>query len=467
MNIQKLNTMIINDLTFKGKNGRDDFGREKIAEKIINLLTSDINISPLVIDGDWGSGKTEFCHKLINKIIETESIYRTIYIDSFQADHADNPLMTILSAVINLFPEGTKKTTLLEKSIPVLRYGLATIGKAVVSHALKQNTDEIIDGFDERLQEVADKAIDASVQILLKDHEKAQENIKALQKTLESLAEDSPIIVFIDELDRCRPDYAVDILEVIKHTLNVPNVYFVLITNTHQLKAAINHRYGNQVNAQRYLDKFVKFSFSLPNFIPGIKRYGESKVFASPEHFSNLVLNSNTLKETKLIDKHHISHEFTKNFIELAKISLREVETFLLHLEIYQRLTNGLQSNISTGYLLLRIFGVYIYCFSPDTVRSIQNNNADANHIANIFELNGLPDKIPDHHEWSHVKDFGIILARNCKINKDMYLSDNQSLQEYWDNTSRRFFSDNWGVTPDDLYATVRETIDNLRLGGK
>lgn len=133
---------------FGGENGRDDFKRELIAEKVINLLTSDINISPMMIDGNWGSGKTEFCLKLISKFKNEHPDYRLLYIDAFQADHADNPLMTILSSVINLEPEEEKKKKLIEKAIPVIRYGVKTVAKAAVSHVLKINTEELDDEFE-------------------------------------------------------------------------------------------------------------------------------------------------------------------------------------------------------------------------------------------------------------------------------------------------------------------------------
>lgn len=42
--------------------GRDEFSRKSVAEKAIKLLKSDIDVSPMIIDGNWGAGKTEFCH---------------------------------------------------------------------------------------------------------------------------------------------------------------------------------------------------------------------------------------------------------------------------------------------------------------------------------------------------------------------------------------------------------------------
>ena len=91
------------DLTF---DFRDEYNRKPIAEKIIQLLVSDINISPLIIDGGWGTGKSEFCHKLINLLAGDDIInLRPVYVDAFKADHADEPLMTLLASVLKLLPE--------------------------------------------------------------------------------------------------------------------------------------------------------------------------------------------------------------------------------------------------------------------------------------------------------------------------------------------------------------------------
>ncbi|MDO6804915.1 P-loop NTPase fold protein, partial [Wenyingzhuangia sp. 1_MG-2023] len=124
-----------------------------------------------------------------------------------------------------------------------------------------------------------------------------------LQATLaDQVTADSPIVIFIDELDRCRPDFAVQMLEVIKHTFDVVNVKFVLVTNTKQLRAAINHRYGPLVDAQRYLDKFLKFSVRLPADVSGRVGYGygENRLLASVKHYSNLVSSSGILAGTGL-----------------------------------------------------------------------------------------------------------------------------------------------------------------------
>lgn len=461
MNYQELSS-----LTFKGAYGRDEFRREQVAEKAIQLLTSAVDVSPMVIDGDWGTGKTEFCHKLINKFKDAHASYRLLYVDSFQADHADNPLVTVLSGVMSLLPEGSAKITLLKKAMPVVRFAATTAGKAVVSHLLQQNADDLAEGLEARMQEAADQAIDASVKALLKDHEEAKKNLQALQVTLENIAKEEPIVIFIDELDRCRPDFAVQMLEVIKHTFNVDGVQFVLVTNKRQLRAAINHRYGHEVDAQRYLDKFLKFSFRLPDFVPGHQGHEDGRVLAAVEHFTQLASKSELLMATDLATSGNGVSEFCKALIRQNDSSLREVETFVRHLEIYQQLGNGLKKNVIWGYQLLRIFGVFVYCFYPDISRSVENDKADADRLAGIFGITGLPDYTSESFRRSYVQGIAVLLAQASSINSSKYFPAKDQIEavKYWDEDRLSYFRGGYGG-PSHMHMPVKEAIRCLQLG--
>lgn len=76
---------------------QDEFKRKQIAENIIRLLTSDIDLSPMVIDGGWGTGKTEFCQKLIRLMQQQHPDYQPVYIDAFRSDHSGEPLLALLA----------------------------------------------------------------------------------------------------------------------------------------------------------------------------------------------------------------------------------------------------------------------------------------------------------------------------------------------------------------------------------
>lgn len=449
--------------TFQGENGRDEFRREQIADKVISLLTSDIDISPMVIDGHWGTGKTEFCHKLMGKFETEHNSYRLLYIDAFQADHADNPLLTILAEVLSLLPDGEQKQSLREKIVPVVRYGIKTTLKAGVSHLLRENADDIADGLEEHLQKAADKAIDASVMAMLKDHEEAQGNLKALKIVLAQVAQDNPIVIFIDELDRCRPDFAVQMLEVIKHTFHVDNVKFVLVTNTTQLRAAINHSYGPLVDAQRYLDKFLKFRFYLPEFIPGT---GSNKTLTSIKHFNDLVGKSSALKNTVINNHNNSTYKFSESIIRQNQLSLREVETFVRHLDIFQTLSEGMSDSMILCYPLLNVFGVFIFCFRSDILAEIKGKNINAKLIANVLGLKNMDAFESKTHPNPSINELvAASLAQSCTLNNENYLF-REEIKEHWEGTISNYIYDSDNVTGKE-FSIIEDVFDVLNLGGR
>ena len=171
---------IADDITF---NVRDEFGRKVIAEKAASLLVSDVQVSPMIIDGGWGTGKTEFCKKLINHINENHPNYGVVYIDAFRYDNNSEPLLAVLSSIIKLLPEG-EKATLIEKALPAIKFGIKTTLKAGVSWVLKQDAADIADDFEGDLKDAGDAAANHAVETVLKDHVNSEENIELLINTL-------------------------------------------------------------------------------------------------------------------------------------------------------------------------------------------------------------------------------------------------------------------------------------------
>jgi len=73
------------------------------------------------------------------------------------------------------------------------------------------------------------------------------------------------LVVVVDELDRCRPDYGLEVLEVIKHFFAIPRVTFVLGVNLLALENSVKARYGAEIDASAYLRKFIHVTASLPS----------------------------------------------------------------------------------------------------------------------------------------------------------------------------------------------------------
>ena len=432
---------------------QDEFNRKPIAENIIRLLTSTIDLSPMVIDGGWGTGKTEFCQKLIRLMQQQHPDYQPVYIDAFRSDHSGEPLLALLAEIIKACtPEGSDEKLIEEHKDRIRRitkaagFLMKTVAKAAVGHVLKQNTDDLAEELQQIMNDgqeadslaetvtdaaatIASHTIDATVEALLKEQIEAEKNLETLKACLKELAADKPIILFIDELDRCRPDYAVDMLEVIKHVFDVENVKVVLVTNTKQLRAAINHRYGMEVDAQKYLDKFLKYSFALPDKIVDPVEAGRTLV--AVEYFKQLIRNSRMASELQGLIGQRIILNFISDMIERNGLSLRETERLVRFLEIYHSLSRGgLGDQKKWEYRLLCITGVFIFCFYPNLMDDINKNRTNAKDFAQLFNLQPWPDIPKDGYDSNHADIIAVMLIKHSKI-EDARFQEWEN-REYW-----------------------------------
>lgn len=444
--------MEISQLTF---NERDEFERRSIAGKIISLLQSDIDLSPLVIDGGWGTGKTEFCHKLINLMTEQDT-HHLIYVDAFRADHANEPLMTVLAEVIKVLPEDDDKQNLMQKAIPAARFGLKAFGKAAISHVLRQDSTDVINDFDKEIQKTTDKAIDATVNSILKEHVQAEHNMLTLQNTLTEIAHKKPIVVFVDELDRCRPSFAVEMLEIIKHTFDAEGVNFVLITNKQQLKAAVNHCYGSAVDSQRYLDKFIKFAVTLPDIV---LRNHRREALAAVEHYKLLVNKSGILAPFELSECGSVRTVI--KFITVNGLSLREVESVVRHMEVYATISGQgcLQKGIPFGTKVLTILAIIIYTIKPELAISIQSNRYDAMEVAGLLGVSKIADVEGMRPEEDELICY--MLAKNASYNREPFTPTRNI--ETWREESHGYFRGAYFST-DDYSSVCAEAIQYLAM---
>ncbi|MFP2504482.1 P-loop NTPase fold protein [Buttiauxella gaviniae] len=385
---------------------RDEYQRKSIAIKLEQLLNTSLDISPIVIDGSWGTGKTEFSVKLQNYLLEKNEERIVVYIDAFKEDHCEDPLLSITAAIANVLP-ALEKDELIKKAIPAIKFGVKTALKAGAGWVLRQETDKLADDFQEAIKTASNAAIDGTIENLISEHMEAELNIKALNDKLKELAASKKIIIIIDELDRCRPTFAVDMLEKIKHIFDAPNVKFILVANLSQLKAAINHVYGSSVDSQNYLDKFIKFTIRLPNtFRPD----GYESYHTSLSHWNNIVHNNDLTQP--------INYELSERIIEILCIrplSLREVETLHRYVEIYQTVT---EMSIGKGklyvYNLVTFIGIYLYCFSNNRILDDISSQSSLKEIAAMLGITKIkvdlqnPYDIPHHH----LVFFGLIKDR-------------------------------------------------------
>lgn len=120
------------------------------------------------------------------------------------------------------------------------------------------------------------------------------------------------LIIFIDELDRCTPNFAVRLLERIKHYFLETNITFVLSINTHELKNTVKQHYGNDFDACRYLDRFFDLRINLPP--ADLQQYYHSIGFENASYIYDMVAH-------EVIRQYHFELREIAKYIRLIKIA--------------------------------------------------------------------------------------------------------------------------------------------------
>ena len=230
----------------------DALKRSDVAEKLTELLSGQSAPFVIGLHGHWGTGKT-FLLKRWQKQLENDG-FRAIYFNAWEDDFCDDPLVAIL---------GQLSDFLKRKGIE----GLDDKIKEAAKSLLIQGTLSVVGNFicfdpNKILEKFADKTLDEYSQ----QREKKTELKTALQKLSGEVKADTghPLVFIVDELDRCRPTFAIKLLERVKHIFDIPDMVFVFGINRNELCSSIQSVYG-EIDADTYLRRFFDMEFLLPD----------------------------------------------------------------------------------------------------------------------------------------------------------------------------------------------------------
>ena len=226
---------------------------------LVKLLNSLNESTVLAIDGAWGSGKTVFVKQLLmlsdsaiqdygHNTLDEPAInllrekQKTFYFNAWEYDYLGDALSAMLLKLIADDDESLTQGSI-KKALSMI----------TMSAGLKNITHDFID--------IDNKTRKADLVKAVKDQVNRHD---AVNEFLNKLKGDSERLIFvIDELDRCRPSFAVELLEVVKHYFTRYDVTFIITTNVNQLSHTIKKYYGSDFDGYAYLNKFFDFIFSL------------------------------------------------------------------------------------------------------------------------------------------------------------------------------------------------------------
>ncbi|MBU1002493.1 MAG: KAP family NTPase [Proteobacteria bacterium] len=220
----------------------------------------------LAINAGWGFGKSMFLRMWRDDLVHTQE-RPCILFNAWESDFGDDPLVALMGTICEFADD--QKTKLNKTK----RQRLGSMVSAIESTATtlwKNKWSIASEVVQSKCHIDPERALSKPETGRINAYIKQKQILHTFRIQLEELAKelstpDFPLLIMVDELDRCRPDYAVLVLERIKHLFSVPSVVFVLALEDKSLSHAIKALYGLELEAAgRYLRRFVDMEYRLP-----------------------------------------------------------------------------------------------------------------------------------------------------------------------------------------------------------
>lgn len=309
----------------------------------------------MAITASWGNGKTTFV-KMLQKLCEKEKI-ANMYFSVWESDFLQNPIAYIvheffeeiklikkekmisafekrkLFEAVSFLTEASEESNFpVVKTLGKVTQKIVTQKNAITDYYVKVNKAK--NRIKENLKKIANE-----LRINMKMKKEEEEGTENIEYT--------PLVIFIDEIDRCRPNYVVDFLEAIKHIFNIPNVIFVLSLDKEQLEKSIKHMYGSDTDTKEYLHRFFEFEYVLNP---------ENKHF--DYHFKEIT--------SKLPFFLHGNYNFPTAFIlkklfEYFEVSCRGLNSFIKTVLTIDKMVNDYNKISGTDHFIYILLFFYIF----------------------------------------------------------------------------------------------------------
>lgn len=266
-----------------------DFLRARYKERLNENRTGAYVLN---LDASWGDGKTFFLERLCEQLKLEGHI--VAYVNAWRDDTDGEPMTAVMAelrASVEPYFSQSNRLELIWNSAQSQMGAIAVaIGKGVVGQILKKLSGEgareaaeilensalesdliraaeaSIDKISDDISDIADRKIKSRIEayrLRQKSIHVFKEKISLLIQSIErEEGKLPPIFVVLDELDRCRPTYAINMLEETKHLFDVGGLVFIVATDTAQLAHSVRAIYGQNFAAERYLLRFFNRRYS-------------------------------------------------------------------------------------------------------------------------------------------------------------------------------------------------------------
>lgn len=380
-----------------GFDEHDQLGRKETGDKLSDLVERIDDPLVIALDGAWGSGKSFFLKCWVGEHKNHNAQTKTVYFDAFKHDFLDDPLIALTGAIAERFEmtgdedeaPSADRSKKIKKAAWAVGRGALRIGASVATFGATEVLSDMGDAVAEAVGNEAKTLINSTVgekeaTDFWNAHDAriaAMEAFRiALTELTEPYAENEPtrkLVMVVDELDRCRPDYALSLLEIIKHFFNVPGVHFVLGVNLKELQNSVRARYGGNADAGKYLSKL--YHVRMPLTLEWNVREQSGKGVKYFEYVRDAI----ELKDT------HYAYELVR-YVKLCNlsggISLRDIERIATKAAITPIIRN--QQNTRDYHLVSGL--IVISQVRPDWIDQISSGKLTFQELETMFPLRSI-----------------------------------------------------------------------------
>ncbi|MET0463513.1 MAG: P-loop NTPase fold protein [Chitinophagaceae bacterium] len=360
--------------------------RKKYASILSSVIKTYSDGFVLALNSEWGTGKTTFV-KMWRQQLENDG-YSTLYFNAWENDFDTNPLTAILAEFKKVLPKNKEIAfnSLLKKGAVLAQNILPGVVKAVAKRYV--DIDEIHASV-EGLTKAATEILKDEIKSYTARQKGLSEFKQELQRFVVTALGDKPFVFFIDELDRCKPSYAVELLEQVKHFFSVPGIVFVLSIDKIQLGHCIRGAYGSEMfNTEDYLKRFIDLEFTLPE--PNVDLFCQYlfKYFNFKDFFdSDFRVNTKGLNRDgrDFID-------FSASLFSGHKLTLRQQE------KLFAQSRVGLLTFEKTDYVFPSVYLTLVFAraFHSDVYNKLKNIELPVSEVlSHIRQL--MPSRVPQN----------------------------------------------------------------------
>lgn len=253
----------------------DALDRKPVVEFLAGLIGRLSGPFVLALDSPWGTGKTTLIRMLQADLRRQD--FECLYFNAWKVDYVTDPLVALVGALDDLHLNDDDAEKSFRSHLKIAKKITTVVAKRAVVAGVKAATLNILD-LDKAVEAVASESTGAMAGDLVDAFNKEKVTLEKFKNEVEKAIKNfaptgkkENLVFFVDELDRCRPTFAIEMLERIKHLFDVPNIVFVLSVDKSQLEASTAAVYGERINAPEYLRRFIDLEYGIP--VVETKRY--------------------------------------------------------------------------------------------------------------------------------------------------------------------------------------------------